>query len=67
MSGSPLYGKLLDLPTNIRLVCIALPSINTLAYFAGAVGDEEKSSIRPMSPGANVMKLFTAVIHDFPQ
>ena len=30
------------------------------------VSDEEKKSFRTMIPGANVIKLFTAVIYKFP-
>jgi hypothetical protein len=30
---SPLYGRLLATPTNIRLGCKGLPRINTLAFY----------------------------------
>ncbi len=33
LSGAPLYGKLLPLPTNIRLSWKALPGTNALAYY----------------------------------
>jgi hypothetical protein len=32
LSGAPLYGRLMDSPTNIRLSRKGLPGKNTLAY-----------------------------------
>ncbi len=42
LSGAPLYGRLLTLPTIIRPGWKGLKGTNTLAYFAAAVGDEER-------------------------
>jgi hypothetical protein len=33
LSGAPFYGRLLALPTNIRLGCKGLPGTNALAYY----------------------------------
>jgi hypothetical protein len=33
LSGAPLHGRLIALPTNIKLGWISLPGTNTLAYY----------------------------------
>jgi hypothetical protein len=38
---------------------------NELAYLDSDVSYESKMFMKPTTPGANVIKLFTAVIYDF--
>jgi hypothetical protein len=37
LSGAPLYGKFLALPTNTRLGWKGLPGTNTLAYYRNSL------------------------------
>jgi hypothetical protein len=57
-------GKLLALPTNIRLSLKCLLMANTLAYYKKFVTYCLKRFIT-MAPGANVIKLFKAVSYKF--
>jgi hypothetical protein len=45
LSGTPLYGRLLASPTNIRLGWKSLPGTNTLAYYENLYITAIKSSI----------------------
>ncbi len=56
-----LLEKSLALPTNIRLGWRGLPGTNTLAYYENPEITVVKSLI-VLTPGACVIKLFTAVI-----
>ncbi len=57
LSGAPLLGKLLALPTNIRLGWKGLPGTKTSSLRKPVNYDLKKF----YSTGANVIKLFTAV------
>ncbi len=63
LSGAPLYGKLLALPTNVRLGWKSLPRTNTLAYYKSLEITAVKSFIT-LAPGQNITKLFTAVMYE---
>jgi len=62
LSEAPLWGRLLALPTNIRLGCKSLQGTNTLAYYAKVKLRAPKNCI--LEPGPNVIKLFTVVIYN---
>jgi hypothetical protein len=49
---------LLALPTNIKLGCTGLPGRNTLAY-------QLLTILIALTPGANLIDIFTAVIYGF--
>jgi hypothetical protein len=50
------------LPVITRLCWKVLPRTNTLAYFASV---KKIKSFLTLTPGANVIKLFTSVSHEF--
>ncbi len=52
-------------PTNITLGWKGLPATNSLAYYENLEIMAVKSFIA-QAPGANVIKLFTALSYDFP-
>jgi len=60
-SGGARYSALLYTAANIKTAWKRLPRANTLAYFAGALM-ANKSGWLPLTPGACIIKLFTAVI-----
>jgi hypothetical protein len=62
-SAIPLKERQLALPTNFRTGLKVLPGTNTLAYFCYVISDEEKSS-KTLTPGPNVLKLFSSVIYE---
>ncbi len=64
VKGSSLYGRLLALPTNIKLGCEGLPATNTLAYYKNSQITDVKSFVT-MGPGGNVIERFMAVICAF--
>ncbi len=62
--AAPIPGRLVTLPTNIRLGWKDLPGTSTLAYYELSQITVIKS-FKTLGPGANVMKLFTAVIYKY--
>ncbi len=58
LSGAPLYGRLLALPTNNRLGWKGLSGANTVAYHL-----RRKKSFITWAPGAN-LKTFSLIICD---
>jgi hypothetical protein len=64
LSGAPLYGRPLALPTNNRLGWKGLPRTNTLAYCENQSNTAVKSFVG-LIPGGIVIKLCTAVSYDF--
>ncbi len=62
--GATLRGRLLAIPLNIRLGWKDLPVTNTLAYWKYFQISAVKSFIT-LIPGANAMKLITAVSYAF--
>jgi hypothetical protein len=64
LSGAPLQGRPLALPTKIRQGWKGLPRTNTLAYYGIPYIAAIKIFI-VRAPLANVIKLFTAVSYDF--
>ncbi len=65
LSGAPLTGRLLILPTNIRLGWKALPGTNTVAYHEH-LSTTAIISFKILGPGADVVKLFCQQITVFP-
>jgi hypothetical protein len=63
LPGAPLLGKVLVSPTNIRIGGRGLPETNTPAYHEHLLIVELKVFVI-FKPGANVVKLFTAVSYD---
>jgi hypothetical protein len=63
LSGAPLYGMLLALPTNIRPDWKGLPGTNTLAYCEHSKITNVKSFITSAQPGPIVIKLFVSIIY----
>jgi hypothetical protein len=59
ISGAPPLGRLLALPTNIRLGWRGLAGTNTLVYYEKA---KLKRLYITLGPVINVIKLFMAVI-----
>jgi hypothetical protein len=59
LSVDPLLGRLLSLPTSIRIGWKGLSATNTVTFLPLDPG------VFRMSPGTNVIKLFTAVSYDF--
>jgi hypothetical protein len=65
LSYASFLGKLLVLPANVRLDWKkSLPGTNTLAYLASLSATKEKS-FTTLTPGANVVKIFTDVSYYF--
>jgi len=64
LSDASLLGKLLVLPANVRLDWKIIASTNALAYLAASSATKEKRFIT-LTPGANVIKLFTALSYAF--
>jgi hypothetical protein len=64
LSGTTLLGWLLALSTNIKLGWKRLARTNTLVYSKYSSIKDVKRFIT-MSPGPNVIKLFTSVIYEF--
>ncbi len=69
LSGTPfryptLGGRLLVLPTNIRIGWKGLPRTNTLAYYEHSLIACVKSFIT-MGPGDNGIKILTAAIYKY--
>jgi hypothetical protein len=62
--GAPLQGRLLALPTNIRLGWKGLPGTNALAYFENSELTAVRS-FKTLAPGACTIKLITDVIYGF--
>jgi hypothetical protein len=54
---SSILGRLLALPTNIRLYWINLPRTNNLAYYPNAKITAVESFMT-LGPGPNILKLF---------
>jgi hypothetical protein len=63
LSDASFLGKLLMFPANVRLDWKVIASTNTLAYLASSTVTKEKSFIR-LTPGVNVLKLFSFVTDD---
>jgi hypothetical protein len=63
ISGALLYSMLPAIPSIIRQGA-KLESTNILAYFGLFVSSEEKR-FTILTPGLNVIKLFTVVIYEF--
>jgi hypothetical protein len=57
--GAPLMGKLCGLLANIILCWKGLPVTNALAYL-----EKRQKSFITLTPGFNVIKLFTVVIYE---
>ncbi len=64
LSDASFLGKHLVFQVNVRLDWKVIASTNTLAYLASLTVMEENSSIT-LTPGSNVIKLFTTVNYDF--
>ncbi len=62
LSDAPLFGRLLALPTNIRLDWKSLPRTNTPAFFRKFANYGQKSFIT-LGPGPNDINLFMYVIY----
>ncbi len=56
LSGSPLQGRLLTFPTNIRIGWINLPGANTLAYYENLYITDKKS-FKTLTPEQNLLLL----------
>ncbi len=59
LSVDPLLGRLLSFPTNIRIGWKGLSVTNTVTFLPLDPG------VFRMSPGTDVIKLFTAVSYNF--
>ncbi len=57
LSDAPLKGRLLALPTNIRLGWKGLPGTNILAYYEKSQLTAVKSFVT-LAPGVNAIKLY---------
>ncbi len=64
LSDASFLGKLLVFPAIVRLDWKVIASTNTLAYLASPTVTKEKCFIT-LTPGANVIKLFSSVIYGF--
>jgi hypothetical protein len=62
LSDASFLGRLLVFPANVRLDWKVIASTNTLAYLASSTVMKGKCFIT-LTPGANVIKLFTAAIY----
>jgi hypothetical protein len=64
LTGAPLKGMPLTLPTNIRLGWKGLSRTKTFAYYGKALLTAAKSFLT-LAPGACSIKLFTVIIYGF--
>jgi hypothetical protein len=62
LSGAPIYGRLLASPTNIILGWKGLPRTSNLTFCENPSITGVKSFIGLAPAGANIIKLFTAII-----
>ena len=63
LSDASFLGKLLVFPPNVRLDWKVNASKNTLAYFASLL-DTKTKRLMTLTPGVNVIKLFSFVADD---
>jgi len=61
LSSTIFLGKLLALPTNIRLGCIGLPGTNTLAYWTHSCVSKKIESFEITTSGLFILCLYSQV------